>query len=428
MQFLDTQFDSPDDIRRVLRRANPVCDRETEERVREIIRAVGERGDDALREFTRRFDRVERADLRVNAAEFAAAAESVGPGLREAVALASANILRFHQHRVPEGWVHEADGAMLGQLIRPIAAVGIHVPAGRAPLPSTLLMAAIPAQVAGVPRIVVCTPPQSGGSVDALTLYVAQTLGIDEVYAVGGAQAVAAMALGTDSIQPVDKIVGPGNVYTITAKRLLFGQVGIESLPGPTEVLVIADDSATAAWVAADLLSQAEHDENSLAVLLTPCRELGRAVAGEVELQMSSLTNGTAAACIAAHGYIIYTRDLEEACALASYAAAEHVELAVRAPREWLPQITNAGAVMLGHHTPEPIGDYIAGPSHILPTGATARFSSPLHVDDFLHKTSILEYTPERFEREAEPAALLAESETLQAHAASLRIRRKGNL
>jgi len=333
-------------------------------------------------------------------------------------------VCAFHERQRQDGWIHNEDGTRLGQLVRPLARVGIHVPAGKAPLPSTLIMAAVPARVAGVGEVVVCSAPQRDGSANPYTLVAAHRAGVDHFFKIGGAQAVAAMAFGTESVPRVDKIVGPGNPYTVLAKRLVFGHVDIESLPGPTEVLIVADDSAEPAWVAADLLSQAEHGEDSLVVLVTPSEALGRAVAAEVERQTALLSRReTIARCIATNGWVIVTRDLEEACALSNDCAPEHLELLVKDPDRLLDRLHHAGAIFIGGYTPEPIGDYIAGPSHILPTGGTARFSSPLHLDDFVKKTSVLQYSRERFEREAAHVIRLAEAETLDAHANAVRVR-----
>lgn len=426
MRIIDTRETPLPEIRRLLRRANPVCDRETEDRVRAILDEVAVRGDAALIEMTRRFDGAAIDSVAVPPEQIRGAADHVPDAFKAAAAAAIENVSDFHRRRIPESWEVDRDGALLGQRIRPISSAGILVPAGQAPLPSTLLMAACPAQAAGVPRIAVCTPPGRDGAVDPHTLYVADLLGIREVYRVGGAQGVGALAYGTETIAPVDKIVGPGGIYTVTAKRLVFGQVGIESLPGPTEVVVIADSKANPAWIAADLLSQAEHGRDSLCVLLTDDEGTAQQAAHQVELQLRALDRAeTASAAVNSGGCAIVCRDLAEACELAGYCAPEHLELSVEEPRRWLDRIENAGAVMLGHFTPEPVGDYLAGPSHILPTGATARFASPLHTEDFLHRMSILEYSRERFLKDAGHIIALAEAETLGAHAAAIRVRLK---
>jgi histidinol dehydrogenase len=427
MRFLNTRTDSPEWIAAVLTQSNSLDLPEVEAVVREIVADVRARGDEAVRDCLRRYDGVELDRFEVSQAEIDAAEAGVDAAFVEAVETAIANVRAFHEAQRPASWITEADGARLGQIVRPLERVGIHVPAGKAPLPSTLIMAAVPARVAGVGEILVCSPPQKDGTANAYTLVAARRAGVDRFFKVGGAQAVAAMAFGTASIPRVDKIVGPGNPYTVLAKRLVFGHVGIESLPGPTEVLVIADDSADPRWIAADLLSQAEHGADSLAVLLTPSERLGKAVAAEVERQIPLLSREeTVRQCITEHGWVILTRDLSEACELANHCAPEHLELVVEDPDRWLEQIRHAGAVFIGGYTPEPVGDYIAGPSHILPTGGTARFSSPLHLDDFVKKTSVLRYSRERFEREAAHVIRLAEAETLDAHANAIRVRLEG--
>lgn len=424
MRFLDTRTDPAERITAALTQSNSLDLPEVEAAARAIVADVRARGDAAVRDCLRRFDGVELDRLEVTGAELEAAEAAVDREFLAAVDAAIANIRAFHERQRPESWRHEEDGALLGQLVRPLARVGIHVPAGKAPLPSTLLMAAVPARVAGVGEVIVCSSPQRDGTANAYTLAAARRAGVDRFFKIGGAQAVAAMAFGTESVPRVDKIVGPGNPYTVLAKRLVFGHVDIESLPGPTEVVVIADGSANPRWIAADLLSQAEHGEDSLAVLLTPDRALGEAAAAEVARQLPALSRReTAGACVAEHGWVIVTRDLEEACALSDRCAPEHLELQVADPEAWLDRLHNAGAIFIGGYTPEPVGDYLAGPSHILPTGGTARFASPLHLDTFLKKTSLLRYSRARFERDAVHVIRLAEAETLDAHAAAIRVR-----
>ncbi|HTE17090.1 MAG TPA: histidinol dehydrogenase [Armatimonadota bacterium] len=424
MQFLNTRTDPPERISAALTQSNSLDLPEVEATVREILADVRARGDTAVRDCLRRFDGVEMGALEASDAEFAVAEARVDRAFRDAVETAITNIRSFHEAERPRSWSYERDGARLGQRVRPLDRVGIHVPAGKAPLPSTLLMAAVPARVAGVREVIVCTPPQGDGSANPYTLFAARAAGVDRFFKVGGAQAVGAMAFGTESIPRVDKIVGPGNPYTVLAKRLVFGHVDIESLPGPTEVLVIADDTANPRWIAADLLSQAEHGEDSLAILLTPSEALGRAVAAEVARQTPLLSrHETAETCIARHGWVIVTRDLAEACELSNRCAPEHLELVVADPDAWLNHLHHAGAIFVGGYTPEPVGDYIAGPSHILPTGGTARFASPLNLDDFVKKTSIIHYSRERFEREAAHVIRLAEAETLDGHANAIRLR-----
>ncbi|HEU4754418.1 MAG TPA: histidinol dehydrogenase [Armatimonadota bacterium] len=427
MRFLNTQTDPPARITAALTQSNSLDLPEVEAAVRAILADVRARGDAAVRDCLRRYDGVELEALEASEAEYAAAERAVDPEFRRAVEVSIANVRAFHERQREESWTHEEDGACLGHVVRPLARVGIHAPGGKAPLPSTVIMAAVPARVAGVREVIACSPPRKDGTANPFTLFAARAAGVDRFYKMGGAQGIAAMAFGTESVPRVDKIVGPGNPYTVLAKRLVFGHVDIESLPGPTEVVVIADDTADPRWVAADLLSQAEHGADSLVVLLTPSERLGRAVAAETERQAATLSRAdTVRECLAAHGWVIVTRDLAEACELASRCAPEHLELVVADPDAWVDRIENAGAIFIGPYTPEPIGDYIAGPSHILPTGGTARFSSPLHLDDFVKKTSILRYSRERFEREAAHVIRLAEAETLDAHANAVRVRLEG--
>jgi histidinol dehydrogenase len=424
MRFLDTQVDPPEAIRAALTQASILDQVEAEQAARAIVAEVRAGGDAAVRACHHRFDGADLGELEVPGGAWQAACASLDARDREALEAARAAIEAFHRQQPGGSWQVERDGSCLGQRVRPLARVGIVVPAGRAPLPSTLLMAAVPARVAGVKELVVCSAPRRDGSVDPAMLAAAAVAGVDRFFRIGGAQAVAALAYGTETVPKVDKIVGPGNIYTVMAKRSVFGAVAIESLPGPTEIVVIADDSADARWVAADLLSQAEHGEDSLAILLTPDRTVAGTVVAEVERQLADLPrHEIAGACLRHRGWAILTRDLEEACALADFCAPEHLELAVHAPETWAERIENAGAIFLGDYAAEAIGDYLAGPSHILPTGGTARFASPLNVDDFLKKTSILSYTPERFRRDAPHVARLARLEGLEGHARAVEIR-----
>jgi len=425
MRFLDTRTAPPERVRAALTQSNSLDLPAVEQAAREIVTAVRQRGDAAVRECVARFDGVALGALEVPRAEWDAADAAVDAEFRAAVDQSIANVRAFHEQQPREGWLRsEGDGSSLGQWVRPLDRVGVHVPGGKAPLPSTLIMAAVPARVAGVREIIACTPPQKDGSANPYTLCAARRAGVDRFFRIGGAQAVAALAFGTETVPKVDKIVGPGNPYTVLAKRLVFGFVDIESLPGPTEIVIIADDTANPRWLAADLLSQAEHGADSLVVLLTPSEALGRAVAAEVERQAPLLSRAeTVAACLRDHGWIVVTRDLEEACALSDECAPEHLEVVTADPDALLPRLRHAGAIFVGGHTPEPIGDYIAGPSHVLPTGGTARFASPLNVDDFVKKTSIIRYSRERFEREAAAVIRLAEAETLDAHANAIRVR-----
>jgi len=429
MRLIDCNTSSLEAAVAAIERGTAELDLEAERVAREIILDVRLRGDEAVREYHRRFDGAGLGELEVPRSDWESAAAAMHPADLAALVAAQKSIEAYHRQQPHGSWEVELDGARLGQRVRPIQCVGIHVPAGKVPLPSTLLMAAVPARVAGVPEIVVCAPPLPDGSVHASIRAAAHVAGVDRLFRIGGAQGIAAMAFGTESVPRVDKIVGPGNRYTVAAKRLVFGTVGIESLPGPTEIVVIADEDANASWVAADLLSQAEHGEDSMAIVLTPSVDLARAVDSEVERQLATLPRReVAAACLAQHGWLIVTRDLEEACDLANRIAPEHLELAVADPDAWLDRITNAGAIFLGEYAAEAVGDYIAGPSHVLPTGGTARFSSPLSVEDFLKRTSILSYSEARFRRDAPHVARLARLEGLEGHARAVEIRMEGGL
>lgn len=400
---------------------------EPERVVREICAAVRERGDAAVLEYVQRFDSpalTAPEDLRVSPAEFAEAERAVSPEFRDAVSAAIANIERYHRKQLRPSWMDTTDGVLLGQIIRPIERVGLYVPAGKAPLASTLLMTAIPAKVAGVPFIELCSPPARDGRANPHILYAAQACGIERVFKAGGAPAVAAMANGTATIPRVDKIVGPGNVYVILAKREVFGEVGIESLPGPSEIVVLADESARPSYVAADLLSQAEHGGDNLSILVTPSEALARAVLTEVEQQTERSPRAEVIRqSLRFGGACVVVRSLDEGLDVVNRLAPEHLEIATAEPFALLGRVRAAGAILLGEASSESVGDYIAGPSHVLPTGGTARFSSPLSVDDFLVKSSVISYTPQRLQAEAAHILALAEVEGLDAHAQAVRVR-----
>jgi histidinol dehydrogenase len=391
-----------------------------------IIDAVRERGDAALVELSERFDGVRPATLEVPPETLQAAAAAVDADVREALHLAAAEIERFHRRQVRNSWVDFGVEGAVGQLVVPLQRVGVYVPGGMAPLPSSLLHAAIPAQVAGVDDIVVCSPPRPDSGMPAeIILAAAHIIGVQRVFAVGGAQAIAAMAYGTARVPRVDKIAGPGNRYVILAKRAVFGAVGIESLPGPTETMVIADADADARLVAADLLAQAEHVEAS-AILLTTSRELALAVQQQVAEQVARLPepNATMAAeAVAQRGGIVLTPDLAGAFDLANAYGPEHLCLLLADPWPWLGRVRNAGGVFLGEQSFEVLGDYVAGPSHIMPTEGTARFASPVNVDDFRKVVSLVALNGQALRRIGPAAARLAEAEGLFAHAAAVRAR-----
>jgi histidinol dehydrogenase len=405
-------------------------DPDVEAAVRAILEDVRLHGDAALCALTEKLDGVtvtpER--LRVPAAECRAALDALDPADRAALTLAADRIRAFHTRQRRESWLTAEPGTgLLGQLVHPIRRVGLYVPGGTAAYPSSVLMNAIPARVAGVGEIALCTPPGRDGAVPAAVLAAAAIADIQEVYRVGGAQAIAGLAYGTASIPPVDKIVGPGNIYVATAKRLVFGQVGIDLVAGPSEVLIVADETATPAWVAADLLAQAEHDPMAAAICLTPSQRIGREVQAEVARQIAAAPRqGIAAQSLDRYGAVIRVPDLAAAVALANTIAPEHLELLVADPWALVAGVRCAGAVFLGHHSPEPAGDYLAGPNHVLPTGGAARFCSGLSVDDFQTRSNLLALTPAALTAWRDPISRLAELEGLSAHARAIQIRTEG--
>ena len=396
------------------------------EEVGRIVEEVGRRGDEALFEYTARWDghAVTAETVEASAEERKAAAAQLPAEDREVLRLAAGRIERFHERQRREGWTaSDEEGVELGQRILPLARVGIYAPGGLACYPSTVLMTAIPARIAGVGEIILVTPSRDG-RLHPLIAAAAEMGGVNRIFKIGGAQAIAALAFGTESIPRVDKIVGPGNAYVAAAKKMVFGRVAIDMIAGPSEILIIADGTGDAAFAAADLLAQAEHDEMAGAVLLTPDESFATAVAGEIEKRLADLPRGEIAArALEAFGALVVTRDLAEAVALADRFAPEHLELMVETPGELLAKLRNAGAIFLGMHTPETLGDYVAGPSHVLPTGGTARFSSPLGVYDFIKRTSILSFSRDALERFGEAAIRFAEMEGLEGHARSVRLR-----
>jgi histidinol dehydrogenase len=393
--------------------------------VAEIIDGVRTRGDAAVREYTQRFDGVALEDVRIPESRWEEAYQNVSPEFLGALRAAAVNIRDFHERQRRNSWFYTGpSGILLGQMIRPLRRVGVYVPGGRAAYPSSVLMNVIPAQVAGVSEIVLVTPPSRDGSFHPGVLVAARELGVAEVYGIGGAQAIAAMAYGTETVAAVDKIVGPGNVYVALAKQMVYGRVAIDMMAGPSEILVIADDSADPEYVAADLLSQAEHDPMAAAVLVTDSAGLARQVQDAVSRQLAALPRREIAEeSLRRHGAILVVASREEAVALANRLAPEHLELLVERPHEWLGKIENAGAVFLGPYSPEPVGDYFAGPNHVLPTNGTARFSSPLSVDDFLKKSSIIQYSEQALREHGDHIVALAEAEGLTAHANAVRVR-----
>ncbi len=403
--------------------------REVEQVVLGIIADVRQRGDEAVLELTRRFDRLEAAtvsELEVSEAEIEAAFALVSDDEIAALTLAVTRVTRFHEKQKQQTWLStEEPDIMLGQKVTPLARVGIYVPGGKASYPSSVIMNAVPAKVAGVGEIIMVAP-SPGGEISPHVLVAASLSGVDRIFRMGGAQAVAALAYGTATIPKVDKITGPGNIYVATAKKLVFGQVGIDMIAGPSEILVINDGSGTPAHIAADLLSQAEHDELASSILITTDRSFAEQVAVEVELQLAKLSRETIArASWEQYGAIIVAETLDEVITFSNRIAPEHLELAVADPFAILSQITNAGAIFMGHWTPEAAGDYLAGPNHTLPTGGTSRFFSPLSVDDFVKKSSIVYFSKTGLQRLGNDIVRIAALEGLEAHGRSVSIRQE---
>jgi histidinol dehydrogenase len=391
----------------------------------EIIEEVKREGDQALFRLTEKFDKATLDQLKVTEEELNEAYHLVDKEVIEALKEAIINVRTYHEKQQRNSWMTTSEsGTTLGQLIRPLQRVGVYVPGGSAPLVSSLIMTVIPAQVAGVEEIALLTPPLSTGKVTAGMLVAADMLGMSEIYKVGGAQAIAALAYGTESIAPVDKIVGPGNIYVQLAKREVFGLVDIDMIAGPSDITVLADEHQNPRYIAADLLSQAEHDPLSAAVCVTTSRQLAGRVQEEVEKQLSLLPREEIArASIEAYGAIYVTDSIEEAISVVNQIAPEHLEVLVQDPFNWLGQIKHAGAIFLGEYSSEPVGDYFAGPSHVLPTNGNARFSSPLNVDDFLKKSSVISYSKSDFMNNAEKIMGLARYEGLEAHAKAIEVR-----
>lgn len=398
-----------------------------EERVNEIVQTVKEKGDEAVFAYTKRFDGAEvtAETVRVTAAELEEAYGEVDRKLLEVIRKALVNIRSYHEKQKKYSWFDSTeDGTMLGQKITPLATVGVYVPGGKAVYPSSVLMNVVPAKVAGVKRIVMTTPPGRGGKVPASTLVAAHEAGVDEIYKVGGAQAIAALAFGTQSIPKADKITGPGNIYVALAKKAVYGHVSIDSVAGPSEILVLADEGANPRYVAADLLSQAEHDEMASAILVTTSETLAKAVSEEVEGFLTTLSRAEIIRkSLEQYGFILLADNLEEAVDAVNEIASEHLEIVTKDAFQVMTKIRNAGAIFIGEYSSEPLGDYFAGPNHVLPTNGTAKFFSPLSVDDFIKKSSIVYYSREALEPIHKDIIAFAEAERLTAHANSIRVR-----
>lgn len=397
------------------------------EAVARILADVKSRGDEAAIEYAGKLDgaKLSKENLWVSEAEWDVATSQVSPKFMQSLQVAHENIYRYHSLGLPKSWItEECHGIILGQRITPIDKVGLYVPGGSAPLVSTVLMCAVPAKVAGVKEIIMTSPVGPDGVMNPHILAAARLAGVDKVLKLGGAQAIATLAYGTDSISPVDKIVGPGNIYVTLAKQMVFGRVGIESLAGPSEILILADASASSRNLAADLLSQAEHDPEAGAILVTDSLPLAEAVLSELSLQLKELgRESIATQSLAKHGVILVCKDLTEGAYWANVSAPEHLELCVDNPWEILPLIRHAGAVFLGHWASETVGDYVAGPNHVLPTNGTARFSSPLGVEDFVKRSSIISYTRAGLKEFGPHAVELATIEGLDAHAKAVQVR-----
>ncbi len=394
-----------------------------------IIEDVRLNGDGAVRRYTEKFDKVKLGTIRVGEDEINEAYESMEPGILSALREAAENIRDYHARMVQQSWMTtKADGTILGQKITPLDAVGVYVPGGTAAYPSSVLMNVIPAQVAGVEKIVMVSPPQADGKLPAGVLAAAKQLGVTDIFKIGGAQAIAALAYGTETIPAVDKITGPGNIFVALAKREVFGDVAIDMIAGPSEIVVLADRTANPAYIAADLLSQAEHDERASSILVTDSEELAAKTVKEVERQLQTLPRKKVAeASIRDYGMVYVTDTMEEAIEAVNSLAPEHLEVVTEEPLEALGKIRHAGAIFLGPYSSEPVGDYFAGPNHVLPTNGTARFSSPLSVDDFVKKSSIISYSGTALKENSGKIAALARLEGLEAHARAVEAREEEN-
>ena len=427
MRIVDLSKESKKTLLNDLLKRSPNNYGQYESVVQEIIERVRTEGDAAVFELTERFDRCSLAaeTIRVTEEEMDEAVQSVDPKLLLVMEKSAANIRAYHEKQIRNSWFDaKPDGTILGQKITPIAKAGVYVPGGKAAYPSSVLMNVIPAKVAGVEKVVMVTPPGPNGKVNPSTLSAAKVAGVDEIYKVGGAQAIAALAFGTESIPKVDKITGPGNIFVALAKKAVYGHVSIDSIAGPSEILVLADASANPRYVAADLLSQAEHDELASAILITTSPALAQKVSEQVDIFISELSRtDIMRKSIDNYGYILVADSMDDAVDAANEIASEHLEILTENPFEVMTKIKNAGAIFLGEYSSEPLGDYFAGPNHILPTNGTAKFFSPLSVDDFIKKSSIISYSRSALEAVHEDIEFFAEKEGLTAHANSIKVR-----
>jgi len=426
MRILKLTEDTRKDILQNLLKRSPNNYGEFEGRVNAIIEEVRNNRDQAVFNYTKQFDGadINAGNILVTEEEIAEAYEQVDTTLLAVIRKSLVNIKKYHEKQVQNSWFTTEDGIILGQKVTALATVGVYVPGGKAVYPSSVLMNVLPAKVAGVDRIVMCTPPGKDGKVYPSTLVAAKEAGVDEIYKVGGAQAIAAMAFGTESVPKVDKIVGPGNIYVALAKKAVFGYVSIDSIAGPSEILVLADETANPRYVAADLLSQAEHDEMASAILITTSQKLAEEVSAEIDQFVAELSRKEIIQkSLDNYGYILVADNMEEAIDTVNAIASEHMEIVTADPFHVMTKIRNAGAIFIGEYSSEPLGDYFAGPDHVLPTNGTAKFFSALSVDDFIKKSSIISYSREALEKVHKDIEQFAECEKLTAHANSIRVR-----
>ena len=426
MRILKLTEDARKDILQNLLKRSPNNYGEFEGRVNAIIEEVRNNRDQAVFNYTKQFDGadINAGNILVTEEEIAEAYEQVDTTLLAVIRKSLVNIKKYHEKQVQNSWFTTEDGIILGQKVTALATVGVYVPGGKAVYPSSVLMNVLPAKVAGVDRIVMCTPPGKDGKVYPSTLVAAKEAGVDEIYKVGGAQAIAAMAFGTESVPKVDKIVGPGNIYVALAKKAVFGYVSIDCIAGPSEILVLADETANPRYVAADLLSQAEHDEMASAILITTSQKLAEEVSAEIDQFVAELSRKEIIQkSLDNYGYILVADNMEEAIDTVNAIASEHMEIVTADPFHVMTKIRNAGAIFIGEYSSEPLGDYFAGPNHVLPTNGTAKFFSALSVDDFIKKSSIISYSREALEKVHKDIEQFAECEKLTAHANSIRVR-----
>ena len=427
MRILNYQSDKKQ-LEKIIKNRDFEIEEKLRSKVKKILLNIKNKGDEAVFDFTAKFDQVELDSLKVSKKEINSAIELVEKDFLDSLKRSAKNIRDFHEKQKEESWLDTEKGKMTGQLINPIKRVGCYVPGGGAAYPSSALMTVIPAQAAGVEEIVVTTPPDNNGRVNPYTLAALNQLGVSEIYKVGGAQAIASLAYGTESIKKVQKVVGPGNIFVTIAKKELYGYVDIDMLAGPSEIMILADENADADYLAADLLSQAEHDPRAISILVSPSLKLIEKVKKEIEKQLKALSRKEVAGqSLKDNGFLIEVKNIEAGLELVNDYGPEHFELAVEDPLSYLGQIQNAGAVFLGEYSPEPLGDYFAGPNHVLPTGGTAKYASPLTTNDFFKKTSIIYYSQQALKSCAQDIIQIANKEGLDAHAKAVEIRKRGD-